>query len=777
MTAGAPWAFAGAEPQHHAALLGGVAILTLLAAVRVVLSPAPVWRGCVFATLLGALFLVTAFQLIPLPPPVLRVVSPKSLELYAYLLPSQPEVFAGDSTPLAATASDWHPVSLYQFATRSLLIDLLALFIVVAVVRSQLATPASLRRLAWVALINGSALSLFALSQSLSAPPRMVYWSISTRGTVFGPFIDRDHFPFYICLCIGLSAGLLGGRRAANTGSILNDPRRLWIVGAIGLMTAACFFSLSRGAVLAMAGSSLIVALMAWRLRTAAAARSGALALAGSIALLIALWLGTVPLESRLATLGQKEQLWQGRLAMWRAVLPHLRDFPIVGSGGGTFEFVEPMYESRPRQGELFVLGFAHNEYLEAMFEGGVPRLLLTLVLAAAPCWLAWRRLRSAEHGVQRVAILGLLWGLLVVALHSGFDFGIHIPAIALLAAVSAAHLSAATARNESPRERRPSVRWLIAALAVPLALMLAWEAGSWALAEQYRKVATALTRSPHVGDREAALAYWEAAVRLRPRDAVVHQSAGQANLDLYRAEPRPERLAAAARHLVAARDLCPMLAHPHARLGELAPLLARADPPVIYFERAARLLPAETDIWYGLGGAYLDAGRTEDAQRAWRRYLESGERLRPPLLDRAVAAWGADAVREKLLPDRPDVWLAAAQQLFPKKDQVEQRRPFLERALALTEHQAPSADLSYRRATLQRELKLDDAADASYRAAVREAPGRLDWRFEFAEFLNRRKHFDEARSELRAILERSPDHDRAKNLLAVVEREIQLRD
>src|SRR5262249_34859534 len=154
------------------------------------------------------------------------------------------------------------------------------------------------------------------------------------------------------------------------------------------------------------------------------------------------------------------------------------------------------------------------------------------------------------------------------------------------------------------------------------------------------------------------------------------------------------------------------------------------------------------------------DVGRPAEAQAAWRRYLESGERLRRQLLDRAVAAWGVEAVRQSVLPDRPDVWIAAAQQFYPKKEQAEQRRPFLEGALALLEREPPSAESSYRRATLQRELKLDDAAESSYRAALRDAPNRIDWRFEFAEFLNRRKRFDAARTELRAILERSPDHE-----------------
>src|SRR5262245_32499829 len=149
MVAAAPWAFACAEPQHHAALLGGVAIFTLLAGIRVLLAPGPAWRGCIFTTLLGAIFLLTALQLVPLPSRVLRIVSPKSLELYTDLLPSQPEILTGDNSPLAAPASEWHPISLYPFATRSLLVDLLALFLVVAIVRTQLASAASLRRLAW----------------------------------------------------------------------------------------------------------------------------------------------------------------------------------------------------------------------------------------------------------------------------------------------------------------------------------------------------------------------------------------------------------------------------------------------------------------------------------------------------------------------------------------------------------------------------------------------------------------------------------------------------
>ena len=50
---------------------------------------------------------------------------------------------------------------------------------------------------------------LLGIAQSLSSPRNVVYWSIATQGAVLGPFICRNHYPFYLNLCIGLAQGLL----------------------------------------------------------------------------------------------------------------------------------------------------------------------------------------------------------------------------------------------------------------------------------------------------------------------------------------------------------------------------------------------------------------------------------------------------------------------------------------------------------------------------------------------------------------------------------------
>ena len=83
-------------------------------------------------------------------------------------------------------------------------------FALFAAVRNNLASVAVLRRLCIVAIVNGALLSLFGLVQFCTSPRDNLYWRIAvTNGAVFGPFVNRDHFAFYINLCIGLGLGLL----------------------------------------------------------------------------------------------------------------------------------------------------------------------------------------------------------------------------------------------------------------------------------------------------------------------------------------------------------------------------------------------------------------------------------------------------------------------------------------------------------------------------------------------------------------------------------------
>src|SRR6202035_3042684 len=105
-------------------------------------------------------------------------------------------------------------LSLTPEATRDYCFRLLAVLLLFAVVRTHLAGAAVLQRLAVVLVANGFALCLFGVIQRLTSPPTMLYWTYPSLGTVFGPFVSRNMFTYYVNMCLGLGIGLILVRSA-----------------------------------------------------------------------------------------------------------------------------------------------------------------------------------------------------------------------------------------------------------------------------------------------------------------------------------------------------------------------------------------------------------------------------------------------------------------------------------------------------------------------------------------------------------------------------------
>src|SRR5205823_3949688 len=149
------------------------------------------------------------WQVTPLPRGVVSWLSPATARMYDQLLPSQPEVFPlGEELPVV-NPPPGSTISLYPGATQATLLRLLAVFLLYAAVRTNIASAAGLRRLSIVALANGALLALLGVVQFFTSPGNTIYWNYPTEGQVFGPFINRNHFAFYLNLCIALGSGLL----------------------------------------------------------------------------------------------------------------------------------------------------------------------------------------------------------------------------------------------------------------------------------------------------------------------------------------------------------------------------------------------------------------------------------------------------------------------------------------------------------------------------------------------------------------------------------------
>ena len=108
------------------------------------------------------------------------------------------------------------------------------------------------------------------------------------------------------------------------------------------------------------------------------------------------------------------------RLDLWRDMLPMARHFPLFGVGWNAFATAYPWYQTIWKTEWI---GEAHNDYLQALLDGGALGLALV-------CGLLAIVLRSALARARRSPVeLGLLGALLGLALHELVDFNGQIPA------------------------------------------------------------------------------------------------------------------------------------------------------------------------------------------------------------------------------------------------------------------------------------------------------------------------------------------------------------
>jgi O-antigen ligase/tetratricopeptide (TPR) repeat protein len=818
----APWAFGATSPRFEFFLDVGVAGLMALWALRILLDWRWNWQWCPVGACLFALVVVAALQMAPMPKGLLSLVSPATARMYDRLLPARPEVVQAGDPGDSLTVPAGSTLTFDRGVTRREVGRFLAIFALFAIVRANVDPAGGLGRLAVAALVNGSLLALFGIVQAFSSNPKTIYWFYPTAGDPFGPFINRNHFAFYVNVCVGLGIGLLLGRAGAVDGpggkfghgfgswtrlanGFLRNPGTIGIAFALGLMISGVASSVSRGGFLALMGG-LLFGLVAWLTQHRGRSLAGWTVLLGpTVALALVCWFGYDQLATRLATLRTGEVLQEQRSAIWARALPVVRDFPLWGTGGGTYEFADMLHRSDAEDADT-VVDHAHNDYLELLVEGGLA-LLVPAVLALA---LTFRIGIRAARGLGNTPTAGLATGALVslvaVAIHSFTDFGLHIPSCVALVVVLCSLLSGLGSDPRGSEGRAAGyggmapVLGAIAMLA--LGLLIAHEGWRPARVQEIKGQAADLDRSGDPSRLDRKVDLLEEAARLVPEDYAIREDLFSAHLnafdqELYEltrgdpaglagssgprrqptdadlARPRREHLVPALRHLQRSRDLCPFRAMVQMQLAEHVGDFQAADPRGAHLDRAKLLAPGDPELWYRCGAFELADGRTDQAWASWRHSLGlSGDRL-PEILDQAARHLGPADLLERVLPEDPDRLIEAASRLSPGS--VEGRRIFLESALALLDRGPgpSSAAEGHLRATLYRNLGRSTEALATYRSALALEPLRHQWRLELAELSAERGQFEESRQELLVILGLQPGNDRARILLDEVTRKI----
>ncbi|MFY9609933.1 MAG: O-antigen ligase family protein [Blastocatellia bacterium] len=394
------------------------------------------WSLALFELQITLLVLLWAFKWISDGSVAIKV-PPLALPIAALLAigVAQSVSLGGPDTPIRSLSMDVE-------ATRAAVTVLFFLVVSFLIAVNFFDDRERLRTLVRFLVVYGLVLAVFALIQHLTWDGRF-YWFRPTKHSVFGPFVNRNHYAGYMAMLIPVPVGLILNRGVR---------KEAWLLFgfAAAIMGLTVVVSLSRGGMVSVFAGLIFVAMMSGRgglVRGASVERSSrggtvrsrlitrigavaALALAITVGVV---WIGAEGVINRAAqsidVQTQSKMNFFGRNWIWRDTLAMFSSNPVLGIGLGAYETVYPMYA----HGDGYMLvQYAHNDYLQLLSDagifGGVVGVWFLVLLFRAIA----RATRSADPLMSGLA-LGCGGGIFAILVHSLFDFNLQIPSNCLL--------------------------------------------------------------------------------------------------------------------------------------------------------------------------------------------------------------------------------------------------------------------------------------------------------------------------------------------------------
>jgi putative inorganic carbon (hco3(-)) transporter len=367
-------------------------------------------RIAIWAALLFPAYV--AFQLVPLPLFLLRIVSPVRAEI-------------ADALGGVMPASSFAPLSIAPPTTWIFLSRIAAYAVVFLLIRETARRSAAHLWVVAVPLIGiGGLEAAYGLSEEFAG-----------ARVISGTYLNKDQFagllesilPF--ALMYGMA--LLYPRQKRGVSSAAS------VIKACGVLCVAVgiFFaitsSFSRMGFVSTLVSLFVMGALALGSRLSGWKKWSALA---GLAALILLVFVFAPPNQLIEAFGNipSEQITEGRWPIWRDTLRLIAAYPLFGCGLGNYYPALMPYQT---SGLNVAWVNAHNDYLELVSELGIVGFLIPATLMFAVCARAMRAVVSGINCEVRFLALACAGGLAAVLIHSLADFNLYVPANAMVLA------------------------------------------------------------------------------------------------------------------------------------------------------------------------------------------------------------------------------------------------------------------------------------------------------------------------------------------------------
>lgn len=644
-------------------------------------------------------------------------------------------------------------------------------------IRQQLRTTRRMVGFAFIIVLVGSGEALFGLAQYLQGATTVLGYETPNIGTVNATYFSHNHFAGFLILILPIAIGLFAGS--------INIEKKLFLFMLIGLMGTALVLSLSRGAFLgfAVALTGFILCFIIKQIQEGERIWKIALTLAliGMVVAAGITYIGFSPIAHRTlarsflpdaATLQHEI-----RFPLWRSGLRMVKDFPIFGTGLGTFEFMIESY--RPLElGQQQQAVYAHNDYLQFAIEMGLPALLIVLWGLGRFYWDMLRTYFAHEDQLLSSLLLGGVSSCAAISVQSFFDFNLHIPANALLCCAVAALTTAAAeflevgrtrvrkSRRRDQDERRDIVSephdddssfrasWKFALISLLIAFALLFHFRQPLASTYYSRGRTA----HNVADFFTALPWYEKALRLDSGNALVYEARGQLYIELAANAPHADKwYQLALSEFRKASALHARYAPYYSQSGWVYARLNMENEAIAAYQQAIACEPNTAFYYEMLGMYYLSLKQISNAMNTLQQAVRLDLKRLEPLMKACKEQGLEHDIYQQLVPQEAEARKRFAELLDASK-QWEQSKKAYRQALALSENARPyyeamlTACERHQDADCQRELLQE---------MTRQSPENgVDYGLKIADTFEKEQRWDEAKQTYRALLDAHPDSD-----------------
>ncbi|MDP2898403.1 MAG: O-antigen ligase family protein [bacterium] len=359
--------------------------------------------------------------------------------VFAQLLPH----IVGASSS-SSDGNAWQKLSTTNFfVTKTAFIKLLCYVAFYLCLINTMTSRRQIVRVLVVMVLIGFAVSFLGLLQRISGTDK-VFWLIKARSSRFmGAFINENHFAGYMELIIPLAIAfmlrhLLRIKESGWRGVVASeDLHKAILFGFLAIiMIVSVAVSQSRGGLIGLLGSLVAMAILLL-CRQLHRRRAWVIVVLLTLSFLMLAWLGLSELLKTWGTFGDipADSSFKRRVEVsedtWRAS----KDYPIWGTGLGTFETVFPVYgtleyrQITRDRGRLLTTPHAENDYVQSLLETGWVGMTICFVGLVLFFGIAIKTYLTRRRRSISIPAMGGAASVFAICVHSVCDFNLRIDA------------------------------------------------------------------------------------------------------------------------------------------------------------------------------------------------------------------------------------------------------------------------------------------------------------------------------------------------------------